>query len=302
MKILLLGKDGLVGWELQRSLMPLGELVALGRKEFDLEDFDSLRKVVRAIQPNIVVNAAAYTAVDRAESEPEKAHRINAEAIGVLAEEACKLNSWLVHYSSDYVFDGEKISPYREEDEPNPLSVYGKSKLLGEQLIRQSGSKHLIFRTSWVYAARGANFAKTMLKLAKEKEQLKVVVDQYGAPTSAELIADVTGLALHRMLVHDSGKESAYSGIYHLVASGETSWNGYAQYVVEKAQAYGVPFRMCPNAVLPITTNEYPLPARRPKNSRLDTSKLNETFNLHLPDWRYHMQRMLEELHGQGAL
>ncbi|MDQ9170132.1 dTDP-4-dehydrorhamnose reductase [Oxalobacteraceae bacterium R-40] len=296
MKILLLGKDGQVGWELQRALSPLGELVALGRQQADLEDLDGLRKVVQSIEPNIIVNAAAYTAVDKAESEPEKAHKINAQAVGILAEEAKRLNAWLVHYSTDYVFDGEKASSYMEDDEPNPLSVYGKTKLAGEQLIRQSGAKYLIFRTSWVFAARGGNFAKTMLRLAKEREQLKVVADQHGAPTSAELIADVTALALHRVVTQAA--EENYSGTYHLAASGQTTWHGYARYVVEQALACNTPLKTTVDSVLPIATEDYPLPAKRPSNSRLDTSKLSSVFHLQLPDWRHHVQRMLEELKG----
>ncbi len=301
MKILLLGKDGQVGWELQRALAPLGELIALGRQQANLEDEEDLARVARNIRPNVIVNAAAYTAVDKAESEAGKAYQINAKATGVLAEEACKLSSWLVHYSTDYVFDGEKSSPYTEEDTPNPLSIYGKTKLAGELLIRQSGVKHLIFRTSWVFAARGGNFAKTMLSLAKERSQLKVVADQHGAPTSAELIADATALVLYRIF-YRAAEDSSYSGTYNLAASGQTTWHGYARYVIETAQAYGIPLSMGTDAILPITSEEYPLPAKRPKNSRLDVSKLNEAFNVHLPEWQCSVRRMIDELYGQRII
>jgi dTDP-4-dehydrorhamnose reductase len=297
MKILLLGKNGQVGWELQRALAPLGALTVCGRNEADLEDLDSLRETVRRVQPDVIVNAAAYTAVDKAETEPDKARRINAEAVGLLAEEARKLDAWLVHYSTDYVFDGSASSPYTEDQPTNPLSVYGKTKLEGEELIRKSQAKHLIFRTSWVYAARGGNFAKTMLRLAKDRQELKVIADQHGAPTSAELIADVTALVLYRLQsVQDA---AAFPGTYHLTASGHTSWHGYAQYVLELAQANGAILKASPSAVSPIPTEAYPLPAARPKNSRLNTTKLANTFQLQLPDWRHHVQRLMDELAAQ---
>ena len=300
MKILLFGKDGQVGWELQRALAPLGELIALGEQQADFENLEHIRQLVRQMRPDVIVNAAAYTAVDKAEAAPEKARRINAEAVGVLGEEAHRLNAWLVHYSTDYVYDGEKTSPYEEDDPPRPLSVYGKTKLEGDQLIVKSGAKHLIFRTSWVYAARGANFAKTMLRLAKERDELQIIADQHGAPTSAELIADVTALALYRIGIKKMGQteDSAakFSGTYNLVASGHTTWHGYAQHVLELAQARGIKLKAGPAAVLAITTEDYPLPAARPKNSRLNTAKLCTTFNLQLPDWRYHVQRLVDEL------
>lgn len=300
MKVLLFGKDGQVGWELQRALVPLGELIALGEQQADFENLDHIRHLVRQIQPDVIVNAAAYTAVDKAEAAPEKARRINAEAVGMLGEEAHRLNAWLVHYSTDYVFDGEKTSPYEENDPPRPLSVYGKTKLEGDQLIVKSGAKHLIFRTSWVYAARGANFAKTMLRLAQERDELQVIADQHGAPTSAELIADVTALALYR--IAQTENSAAFSGTYNLVASGSTTWHGYAQHVLELAQAHGIKLKVVPAAVVPIASEAYPLPAVRPKNSRMNTTKLSNTFNLHLPDWRYHVQRLLDELATQGIL
>lgn len=299
MKILLFGKDGQVGWELQRALAPLGELIACGRQEVDLEDMDPLRQLVRRTQPDVIVNAAAYTAVDKAESEPQKASYINAATVGLFAEEASRLNAWLVHYSTDYVFDGKKEASYEEDDPACPLSIYGKTKLEGEELIRGRHPKHLIFRTSWVYAARGRNFAKTMLRLAKERDEMKVIADQHGAPTSAELIADVTALALYR-IGHETDF-AALAGTYHLTASGDTTWHGYAQYVLELAQAKGTTLKAGPEAVKPIATEDYPLPAARPKNSRLNTDKLTSTFNLQLPDWRYHVQRLMEELETQGT-
>lgn len=294
MKILLLGKDGQVGWELQRALAPLGELISVGRQQADLGRPDSLRAFVRQVQPDVIVNAAAYTAVDKAEAEPELAHRINAESVGVLAEEAQRLNILLVHYSTDYVFDGKKTSRYTEDDLTNPLSTYGRTKLEGEKLIRSTNARYLIFRTSWVYATRGNNFAKTMLRLAKERDELKIVSDQYGAPTSAELIADVTALALYR--IHACNGDPALFGTYHLAASGETTWHEYAQYVLELALASGASLNVIPAAVQPIPSSAYPLPAERPKNSRLNTAKLAGTFDVNLPDWRDHVRRLITEI------
>lgn len=298
MKILLLGKDGQVGWELQRALAPLGELHAYGRQEADLEDGERLRQLVRESAPEVIVNAAAYTAVDKAEAEPARAKAINADAVGILAEEAKRREAWLVHYSTDYVFNGEKPGAYVEDDPTGPLSVYGKTKLAGEQLIRLHHARHLIFRTSWVYAARGGNFAKTMLRLAKEREALKVVADQHGAPTSAELIADVTALALHQ-LAGAPDEAQSLAGTYHLAAGGSTTWHGYAQYVLQLAQAGGTALKAGPEAVEPIPASAYPLPAARPQNSQLNTTKLASAFNLHLPDWRYHVQRLMAELASQ---
>jgi len=300
MKILLLGKEGQVGWELQRSLSTVGDLVASEQHEVDLERPDDVRRWIRRHEPDIIVNAAAYTAVDQAESEPEKAHRINAEAVGLLAEEANRLSAWLVHYSTDYVFDGEKTTPYDEGDAANPLSVYGRTKLAGEARIRDCHAKHMIFRTSWVYAARGKNFAKTMLRLAKEREKISVIADQHGAPTSAELIADVTALALHRAI--QKGSDTDLAGTYHVVAQGETSWHGYAQYVLTVARERGFMLKTAPEEVYPIQTEAYPLPAKRPRNSRLNVSKLTGIFSVHLPDWRNHVRRLIEELALQGGV
>ena len=296
MKIVLLGKDGQVGWELQRALAPLGEVVAFGRAEADLEDSSALVARLRTLAPDVIVNAAAYTAVDRAESEAARAQVINAEAPAVLAKFAAECGAWLIHYSTDYVFDGAKAGAYVEDDITAPLSVYGRSKLDGERAITASGCRHLIFRTSWVFAARGGNFARTMLKLAAERERLSVVNDQFGAPTSAELIADVTALCLYRLA---RGGGASLSGVYHLVAAGETTWFDYARLVFSEAAALGVPLKVNADAVTPIPTSDYPTPARRPANSRLSTAKLRTAFGLTLPDWRLHVRRTVREIVGR---
>lgn len=299
MKILLLGKNGQVGWELQRALAPLGEIIALGRQNEgslcgDLSDLEGLAATVRRVAPQLIVNAAAYTAVDKAESEPQLAHCINAEAPAVLAREASALNAWLVHYSTDYVFDGSGTRPWQEEDPTNPLSVYGSTKLAGETAIQSSNAKALIFRTSWVYAARGGNFARTMLRLAQERDALNVVNDQIGAPTSAELIADVTAHAVREVL--QSTDPTQYNGIYHLVASGETSWYEYALMVLQYAQQAGLTLKVGPDSLGAIPTEAYPTPAQRPGNSRLSEDKLQGTFQLHMPSWQQGVQRMLAEI------
>ena len=294
MKILLLGKNGQVGWELQRSLAPLGELIALDRHTVDglsgdLSDLDALRATIRQVKPDVIVNAAAYTAVDKAESEQELADRVNGKASQVMAEEAASLNAWLVHYSTDYVFSGEGLDPWQETDAVNPVNYYGASKLAGEQAIIASGCKHLIFRTSWVYAARGNNFAKTMLRLAKDRESLSVICDQIGAPTGADLIADVTASAIQQVR-----KRNELGGLYHLSAAGEISWHGYASHVIEFAKANGE--QLAVSSINPIDTTAYPTPARRPLNSRLNTQKLRDNFSLHLPDWQSGVTRMLREV------
>jgi len=301
MNILLLGKDGQVGWELQRALVPLGELRALGRQEADFTDPESLRAVVSAYAPDVIVNAAAYTAVDKAETDAVGAHTVKAVAPSVLAEEAAARGAWLVHYSTDYVFDGAKEGAWTELDVPNPLSVYGRTKYEGEQRIRASGARHLILRTSWVFASRGGNFAKTMLRLAKERETLSVVADQHGAPTGAELLADATALALHCL---GTLKEDAVglSGTYHLAAGGSTTWHAYAQHVLAQAQAYGAALKIAPEAVQPIASSAFPTPAVRPANSRLDCSKFYASFGLTQPDWRHHVNRLIAELSAQGNL
>lgn len=295
MKILLLGKNGQVGWELQRSLGLLGDLVALDRAGDgalcgDLADLEGLAATVRAVRPQVIVNAGAYTAVDRAESEPDLAQRINVEAPRTLAREAAALDALCVHYSTDYVFDGHGTRPWQETDATGPLSVYGRTKLAGEAAIREAGGRHLVFRTSWVYAARGGNFAKTMLRLAREREALSVVADQVGAPTGAELIADVTAHAVRRAL-----RVPELGGTYHLAAAGEASWWDYANYVIETARALGEPLMLPEGGLLPIPTSDYPTPAQRPLNSRLDTGKLRATFDLTLPAWREGVARVLLE-------
>ncbi len=286
---------GQIGWELQRSLSPLGNMVALGRdsQEYcgDLANLHGIRETVRQVAPDIIVNAAAYTGVDRAESETDLARLVNATAPGVLAEEAQKLGAWLVHYSTDYVFDGSGNAPRLETDPTGPLNVYGQTKLEGEQLIQQTCEKHLIFRTSWVFASRGANFARSMLHLAKEKDRLRVVDDQIGAPTSAELLADVTAHAVQDIKTHTD-----HSGIYHLTASGETSWYGYAKFLIETAKLSYPKLKLDPRVIEAIPSEGFPTPAKRPHNSRLDTSKLRSTFNLHLPDWHDGVTRVLTEL------
>lgn len=293
MKILLLGKNGQVGWELQRALAPLGQLVALDRRDAggDLADTDALIARVRQEAPQVIVNAAAYTAVDKAESEPEQAQAINAVAPNLLAQEAAARGALLVHYSSDYVFNGSGDKPRSEGASTGPLSVYGASKLAGEEAIRASGCRHLNLRTSWVYAARGGNFAKTMLRLAAEREQLKVIADQIGAPTGAELLADLTAHMIRTTLARPE-----LSGTYHAVAAGETSWHAYAQHVIEYARARGAAVKVAPEQILAIPTSDYPTPAQRPLNSRLSTAKLQAAFGLVLPPWQQGVERMLDEI------
>jgi dTDP-4-dehydrorhamnose reductase len=297
MKILLFGQSGQVGWELQRSLAPLGEVVALDHDSTELHgnfaEPERLAATVRAVRPDLIVNAAAHTAVDKAESEPEFARALNATSPGVIAREAAALGAWLVHYSTDYVFDGSGDRPWREDDTTGPLSVYGATKLEGEQAIVASGCKHLIFRTSWVYAARGGNFAKTMLRLAREKDRLTVIADQTGAPTGADLLADVTAHAVRVGL-----QRPEVSGLYHAVAGGTTTWHGYASHVIEFARNAGQPIKVAADAIAPVPTSAFPTPARRPSNSRLDTRRLQETFGLVLPQWQRGVDRMLSEVLG----
>jgi len=296
MTILLLGKDGQVGWQLQRSLAPHGPVVACARSQCDLSDPAQIRSVVRAVRPSVIVNATAYTAVDKAESEPELAHRINAQAPGILAEEAAALGALLVHYSTDYVYDGSKASPYVETDPTAAQSVYGRSKLAGEDAIRAVGGKSLIFRTSWVFGARGGNFVKTILRLAREKDSLNVVADQIGSPTPAALIATVTGIAL-AMVRSGQRLEKGENRLYHLAAARPVSWCEFARTIVGLAgQMPGFDLRLKPEAIRAITTAEYPTPARRPANSRLDCNRLETDFGLQMPDWQPYLERMLQLL------
>ena len=295
MNILLLGKGGQVGWELQRSLSVLGQVTAL---DFDSQELcgdfanpEGVRDTVRQLRPQVIVNAAAHTAVDKAESEPEFARLLNATTPGLVAEEAARLGAWLVHYSTDYVFDGSGTRPWVETDTPAPLSVYGVTKLEGEQRIQQSGCQHLILRTSWVYAARGGNFAKTMLRLGQERERLTVIDDQWGAPTGADLLADVTAHAI-RHLQH----RPQDGGLYHCVAAGETTWHSYAKFVLEHASKAQQAIKIIAKEVVPVPTSAFPTPATRPHNSRLATAKLQTTFGLQLPHWQTGVARMLAEI------
>ena len=294
MKILLLGKNGQVGWELQRSLAPLGELTALDRNSNnycgDLANLSGLADTVRAIQPDIIINAAAYTAVDKAENDTEMAQTINADAVAVLAAEAQTLGAWLVHYSTDYVFAGDGTQPWQENDATGPLGVYGATKLAGEQAIQQANCKHLIFRTSWVYGARGNNFAKTMLRLAAERDSLTVINDQIGVPTGADLLADVTAHAIRAAYT-----QPELGGLYHLAAAGETSWHGYASYVIDTAEKMGQALKTKLDTIKPVPTSAFPTPAKRPNNSRLNTAKLQANFALTLPHWQAGVSRMLTE-------
>lgn len=296
MTILLLGKDGQVGWQLQRSLAPHGRVVALGRVDCDLSDLDSIRSVVREIEPVVIVNASAYTAVDKAESEPELAERINVEVPRVLAEEALPLNALLLHYSTDYVYDGKKSGAYIETDPTSPQSVYGCTKLAGEEAIRAVGGKSLIFRTSWVFGVQGGNFVKTILRLAREKESLNVVTDQIGSPTPAALIATVSGVVL-AMLRYGQLLEKGENRLYHLAAANPVSWCEFARTIVDMAgRLPGFDLRLKSAAINEITTEEYPTPARRPANSRLDCSQLESDFGLQMPDWQPYLERMLQLL------
>ena len=300
MKIVLLGPNGQVGWELQRSLAPLGELILLGRSpqlpghpdaSGDLAQADAVIATLRRLQPDVVVNAAAYTAVDKAETEPALAQAINAQAPGAIARLMAELGGWLVHYSSDYVFDGSGSTARTETDATDPLNSYGRSKLAGERAIQGSGCQHLILRTSWVHGARGGNFARTMLRLAAERDSLTVVDDQIGAPTGADLLADITAHALRQAILNQD-----MSGTYHAVATGEVSFCGYARHVIDQALRAGAVLKASADTVKGVPSTAYPTPAARPKNSRLDTQKLQQTFGLCLPDWRQGVDRLLAEV------
>ncbi|HVY51731.1 MAG TPA: dTDP-4-dehydrorhamnose reductase [Devosia sp.] len=297
MKLLLFGRDGQVGRALQRTLPALGELVALGRDEADFAKPDSLSGLIAAARPDVIVNCAAYTAVDAAEDDRERAWTINAGAVGRLGEAARRIGAMVVHYSTDYVFDGTALGQQSESTPTSPLSVYGASKLAGEALLRESGADHLILRTSWVYAPRGRNFPLTILRLAGERDSLDVVADQIGAPTPAALIADVTAAAIGQVLA-DRGK----LGLYHLAPTGETSWYDLARYLVAAATAHGARLRLAPQAIRPIPTSQYPAKAQRPANSRLDTGKLRAAFGINLPAWQAGILELISTLKSEGQL
>jgi len=294
-KILLFGKGGQVGWELQRSLAFMGELVALDVNDQELcGDFthpDSIIQTIHSVSPDVIVNAAAYTAVDKAESESELAGTINTQAPEILAQESRKLGAWLIHYSTDYVFDGNGVKPWKETDPTIPLNVYGSTKLEGEKAVIDSGCKHLIFRTSWVYSARGENFIKTMIRLAQNRDHLSVIDDQIGAPTGAELLADVTAHSMNIAL-----RQPQVSGLYHLAAKGETSWYGYASFVLDKVRQSGIKLKVQSESIQPVSTGVFSQTARRPGNSRLNTKKIERTFDLTLPLWQTGVARMLNEI------
>lgn len=293
MNILLFGKTGQVGWELQRSLAPLGNVIAVDVHSTDYGgDFsnpEGVAETVRRVKPDVIVNAAAHTAVDKAESEREFAQLLNATSVEAIAKEAEKINAWLVHYSTDYVFPGNGEKPWLESDATAPLNTYGETKLAGEIAVQKHCKKHLIFRTSWVFAGKGNNFAKTMLRLAKEREELSIISDQFGAPTGAELLADCTAHAIATAM-----RKPDVAGLYHLVASGTTTWFDYANLVFAEAKAAGL--ELAVTKTNPIPTNAYPTPARRPHNSRLNTSKFQKTFDLTLPAWDAGVKRMLAEM------
>ena len=294
MKFLLTGKNGQVGFELQRALAPLGEVGAVDRSACDLADPDAIRALIAGLRPDVIVNPAAYTAVDRAESDETAAHAINAIAPGVIGEAARAIGAVVVHYSTDYVFDGTGEGAYRESDTPNPQSVYGRTKLAGEQALQASGADHLIFRTSWVFGAHGGNFAKTMLRLASERDVLKVVADQYGAPTPAALLADATAQVLGRL--QREGRNGFPFGLYHLVADGVTTWHAYAQAVVSAAAAAGKPLKIAAADIEAIPTSAYPVPAPRPANSRLNTDQFRQAFGLRLPPWEEGLAHVLQQI------
>lgn len=293
MKILVTGKNGQLGFELQRALAPLGEVVAVGHADCDLADAEAVRALMEQVHPDVVVNSAAYTAVDKAESDQAAAFAVNAEAPRVIGEEAVRHGAFVIHYSTDYVFSGDKADPYTELDAPAPKSVYGASKLAGELALAQANPRHLVLRTSWVVGAHGANFAKTMLRLAAEREQLAVVADQFGAPTSAALLADITAQLVSQHV--RAGGDFPY-GTYHVAASGETNWHDYARFVIGEALAGGKMLKATPDAVAPLAASDYPAAAKRPANSRLDTRRFRTTFGLHLPHWKEGVRHVLQQI------
>ena len=294
--ILLTGINGQLGWELQRTLAPLGTVVGLDRAQLDLSQPDAIRRIVREQRPAIIVNPAAYTAVDKAETEPELAHAINAVAPGVLAEEAQKIGALLVHYSTDYVFDGSQNAPYTEEDAPNPQSIYGKTKLAGEDAVRASGCAHVVLRTSWVYGVHGGNFVKTVLRLARERDALRIVADQFGAPTWARRLA-LCSAEILRQYRENPGDASRH-GLFHLTAAGRTNWHGYAEEIVRLARQYDAALQDKALTIRAIATHEYPVAAKRPANSVLATNKVKKAFGLELPPWRDDLTACIEELYA----
>ncbi|MCU7842302.1 MAG: dTDP-4-dehydrorhamnose reductase [Candidatus Thiodiazotropha sp. (ex Monitilora ramsayi)] len=299
MKILLFGPNGQVGRELQRSLSLVGEVRSCDRSVVDLEDSDRLRAVIKELQADVVVNAAAYTAVDHAENEPQKAKLVNTDAVAIMAEEVKRQNSLLFHYSTDYVFDGEKTSPYEEVDIRNPINVYGRTKRDSELAVIGSECRFIMFRISWIYSLYGSNFFKKMLSLASEKREIKVIADQIGAPTSAALVADVTAFCLYRLRFDDVSK-ALVGETYHVAPSGHTSWYDYARFVLTEATKFGIELRVKGDEILPVTTDDYPLTARRPRNSRLNTSKLESRLNIVLPAWEYHLKRHIQQIPLRG--
>lgn len=295
-KILLTGKYGQVGWELQRTLAPLGDIIAVSHREMDLSDPDSIIKVIREVRPSLIVNAAAYTAVDKAESESDLALAVNGVAPGIMAEEAKRLNAAIIHYSTDYVFDGTGKQPYAEDDAPNPLNVYGRTKLAGEQAIQAAGIPHLILRTSWVYGTRGKNFLLTVLRLSQERDELKIVIDQYGAPTWSRMLAEVTSQIVAQSfspLCRQTVPFQDVSGIYHAVSTGSTSWHGFAAKILECAAGHALP---APPKLVPIPSSGYPLPATRPRNSCLSNEKLMRTYGLTIPSWEASLALCLRDI------
>jgi dTDP-4-dehydrorhamnose reductase len=294
LKILVTGKNGQVGFELLRALAPLGVVIGVDQSECDLADAEAIRALVRSVEPDVIVNPAAYTAVDKAESDVETACAVNAEAPRVLGEEAARLRAFMIHYSTDYVFNGSKDGPYLESDVPDPQSVYGRTKLEGEHALAAANPHHVILRTSWVVGAHGGNFAKTMLRLAAERDRLDVVADQFGAPTSAALLADLTAHVVRQHATQ--GRELFPYGTYHVVAGGETNWCDYARFVIAQALAAGKPLKVMPEAVHALSTADYPTPAKRPANSRLDTSRFRDTFGLRLPDWQEGVRHVLQQI------
>ncbi len=301
-QILLIGKNGQVGWELQRTLATLGEVVSVDHHAMDLANPDAIRKVVREIKPALIVNAAAYTAVDEAESKPDLAMAVNGTAPGILAEEAKGLGATVVHYSTDYVFDGDKQTPYTEEDVPNPLSVYGRSKFAGEQAIQAVGTPHLIFRTSWVYGVRRKNFLLTILRLAREKEELRIVDDQIGAPTWCRAIAEATAQILAQLGQAEGFRDR--SGTYHLTAAGQTSWHAFAEAIIQASREHlgGEQSALLATDILPIRTSEFPLPANRPAYSLLSNVKIESTFGVAMSHWSEMLRLCVEDMNESRCL